>query len=178
MLRSPHLSQVVSLAALFCYPYYFQFDCQRYTEENKTYRLCVPMQTQQKKTSKTKGSDVFKETTMTCHHQHVCTIMFESFVRNQQVFLTTVTHFVFSSKNVLFFWLAKILLRARLGSKTQQSMASLCQTLARLSDCYTSSALWFKHVLIQHAGPTVYINHSTFVLKPCFLLLFCDVQPP
>ena len=81
MLRSPDLAEADSLAALFAI--LFQSDCWWCTEENKTKRLCVQMQIQQKKRSKRKGNDVFKETTMNYDVQssNVCAITsFDGFV--------------------------------------------------------------------------------------------------
>ena len=72
LVRSPHLA-----AACAC------FDCRQYSDENKTYRLCILMQTQQKKKSKRKGGDVFKETTTNCDvpSQRVfANLSFEDFV--------------------------------------------------------------------------------------------------
>ena len=77
-------------------------------EKKKTYRLCVPMLTQQiKKNSKRKGSDVLKETTTNCDtsSRRVCVFTsFEGFVRNQPVFrsLAKLVRFVLSSKVVIF----------------------------------------------------------------------------
>ena len=54
--------------------------------------------------------------------------------------------FVLSNKVLLFFWLAKIVLKSRLGSKTWWPMASLHTTLTKGRVCSLSSApcLWYK----------------------------------
>ena len=72
MLQSPHPDGAVSLAAYFCYLYLFQFDCPCNTKENMINRLCVLMQTHQKKKSKREGNDVFKQLQIiTTRNHHV-----------------------------------------------------------------------------------------------------------
>ena len=128
--------------------YLFYSDWQGYTEENETYRLHVPMQTQQKEKSKRKRRNVFKETITNYDvpSGHVRAITsFPGFAQNKPVFRFVVTCFVLSSKILLFYWWAEILLKSilcRLGFKMWQPMVSLAATVTKDGGCSVSSVLW------------------------------------
>lgn len=142
--------------SVVCYPCLVWFCCRWYTEENKIYRLCVPMQTQPKKKSKWKGGDIFKETTT--NHDVLswrvrAVTSFEGFVQNHPVFHSFVICFVLIGKVLifLFFWWAGILFKSRrklysnLGwaPKHYGQWHHFATTVTKPGTCCVSSVLQF-----------------------------------
>ena len=147
-------------------------------KKRKTYRLCIPMQRQQKKKNKRKGSDAFKTTTTNDDLPSgcVCAITsFEGFVRSQPVFRSVVMCFVPSSRVLLFSWFAKILLISRLGWKKMAANGVFSPQLSwsrALAPYILSSVVGFCHTC-RRFHPNFYVQIEFFF----FLFLWHNCNP-
>lgn len=142
MLPSPYLAGVVSLAVIVWYMYLLEFDCRRYTEQNKTYVF----RCKYSKRAKTKEKEVTFSKKL---RRRICAITsFEEFARNQPVCRSVIIYFVLSNKVYYFLWLAKLWTTTTTTKNpgwTPQhggQWRHFATTLARCGACSISSALW------------------------------------